>query len=65
LRYVRFLDDATERLFLRQAGDGYLFVHRLLLDYFADLEASREEDIPEPTVDQKGDTHALNRLFPV
>ncbi len=27
LRYVRFLDDATERLFLRHAGSGYLFVH--------------------------------------
>jgi len=37
LDYVRFLDEATERLFLRRAGSGYLFVHRLLLEYLADL----------------------------
>jgi hypothetical protein len=37
LRYVRFLDEATGRLFLRRAGSGYLFVHRLLLDYLAQL----------------------------
>lgn len=33
--YRRFLDYATERLFLRKFGDGYIFVHRLLLEYFA------------------------------
>jgi NACHT domain len=37
LRYVRFLDDATERLLLRRTGSGYIFVHRLLLAYFAEL----------------------------
>ena len=40
LRYVRFLDEATERLFLRRAGSGYIFAHRLLLDYFADLDTT-------------------------
>ena len=30
-----FLDYAAERLFLRKVGSGYLFVHRLLLEYFA------------------------------
>lgn len=34
----RFLDYAAERILLRKAGGGYLFVHRLLLDYFASLE---------------------------
>jgi hypothetical protein len=38
LRYVRFLDEATEQLFLRRVGSGYLFVHGLLLNYFADLK---------------------------
>jgi hypothetical protein len=37
LRYVRFLDYAAERIFLRKVGGGYIFVHRLLQDYFADL----------------------------
>ncbi|MBI1880648.1 MAG: hypothetical protein HYR94_20930 [Chloroflexi bacterium] len=35
--YVRFLDYATERIFLRKVGGGYIFIHRLLLEYFASL----------------------------
>ncbi|MFN8472322.1 MAG: hypothetical protein U0822_09040 [Anaerolineae bacterium] len=38
LNYVPFLDYAAERIFLRKVGGGYIFVHRLLLDYFASLE---------------------------
>ncbi len=34
---VRFLDYAAERIFLRKVGGGYIFVHRLLLEYFAGL----------------------------
>ena len=34
-RYARFLDHATDRIFLRKVGGGYIFVHRLLLEYFA------------------------------
>lgn len=37
---VRFLDFATERIFLRKVGGGYIFVHRLLQDYFASLDQS-------------------------
>jgi hypothetical protein len=33
--YPRFLDYAAERILLRKVGGGYIFVHRLLLDYFA------------------------------
>jgi hypothetical protein len=33
--YVRFLDASTARLLLRRVGGGYIFVHRLLLDYLA------------------------------
>jgi eukaryotic-like serine/threonine-protein kinase len=36
--YVNFLDYARDRLFLRRVGGGYLFAHRLLLDYFASLD---------------------------
>jgi len=36
---VPFLDDATARILLRRVGGGYQFTHRLLLDYFADLDA--------------------------
>ena len=34
---VRFLDYAAERIFLRKVGGGYVFIHRLLQDYFASL----------------------------
>lgn len=33
--YARFLDYATDRIFLRKVGGGYTFVHRLLLEHFA------------------------------
>jgi hypothetical protein len=36
--YARFLDHAAERILLRKVGAGYIFIHRLLLDYFASLE---------------------------
>jgi hypothetical protein len=32
-----FLDYATQCLFLRQVGDGYLFVHLSLLEFFAEM----------------------------
>jgi hypothetical protein len=36
--YPRFLDTAYEQILLRKVGGGYIFLHRLLLDYFANLE---------------------------
>jgi len=35
---VGFLDEAAERLLLRKVGGGYIFIHRLFLDYFAARE---------------------------
>lgn len=35
--YVRFLDYAAKRLFLREVGGGYIFVHRLVMEHFASL----------------------------
>ena len=37
LNYIRFLDYAAERVFLRKVGGGYIFTHRLLMEYFATL----------------------------
>jgi DNA polymerase III delta prime subunit len=34
---VSFLEDATARILLRRVGGSYSFIHRLLLDHFADL----------------------------
>ncbi len=33
--YARFLDYAAERIFLQKVGGGYIFVHRTLLEHFA------------------------------
>jgi hypothetical protein len=35
--YARFLDYTAERILLSKVGGGYIFVHRLLLEYFASL----------------------------
>jgi hypothetical protein len=35
LNYIRFLDYASERIFLRKIGGGYIFIHRLLMEHFA------------------------------
>ena len=43
-RAQAFLDDAVARILLRRVGGGYSFVHRLLLDYFANLHTE-----PPPT----------------
>jgi DNA-binding XRE family transcriptional regulator/DNA polymerase III delta prime subunit len=40
--FIRFLDFAAGRVLLRKVGGGYTFVHRLLLDYFAETLESRE-----------------------
>jgi hypothetical protein len=35
LNYVGFLRYATERIFLRRVGGGYIFIHRLVQEHFA------------------------------
>ncbi|MEL6937795.1 MAG: serine/threonine-protein kinase [Cyanobacteria bacterium J06598_1] len=37
--YARFLNDAADRIFLQRVGGGYIFVHRLLLEHFANMPA--------------------------
>ena len=45
--YPRFLDYAAERILLRKVGGGYIFIHGLLLEYFASEEKS---DLRKPSV---------------
>jgi hypothetical protein len=42
LNLVRFLDHAISRILLRKVGGGYIFVHRMLLEYFASLESEQQ-----------------------
>jgi hypothetical protein len=37
---VPFLDEAAERLLLRKVGSSYIFMHRLLFEYFDTLDES-------------------------
>ncbi|MBD0345152.1 MAG: NACHT domain-containing protein, partial [Coleofasciculus sp. Co-bin14] len=39
--YNRFLDYAAERIFLQKVGGGYIFIHRLLMEHFAQMEHER------------------------
>ncbi|HET8846223.1 MAG TPA: hypothetical protein VFN35_32475, partial [Ktedonobacteraceae bacterium] len=59
IRCVPFLDYAAERILLRKVGGGYMFSHRLLLDYFAALPSSNmlqleKEDISNARVSYTG-----------
>ncbi|MBD2337377.1 NACHT domain-containing protein [Calothrix sp. FACHB-156] len=35
--YAQFLDYCTDRLFLQKVGGGYIFVHRMLMEHFAEM----------------------------
>lgn len=37
--YARFLDSAVEDIFLQRAGGTYFFVHRMLLEHFAQIKS--------------------------
>jgi hypothetical protein len=41
--YARFLDYAVDRIFLQKVGGGYRFIHRLLLEHFAEMGKTKKE----------------------
>jgi DNA polymerase III delta prime subunit/ribosomal protein L40E len=43
---ARFLDYASERIFLQKVGGGYIFVHRMLMEHFA--QRDRVSRVPVP-----------------
>ncbi len=45
--YVRFLEEATERILLQRVGGGYRFIHPLFLDYF-DAHGTESPLSPDP-----------------
>ncbi|BCL84543.1 hypothetical protein ccbrp13_70080 [Ktedonobacteria bacterium brp13] len=51
LNYPRFLREADRRILLREEGSGYRFIHRLFLDYFADLDTTGSST-PSPQVSE-------------
>jgi hypothetical protein len=47
--YVHFLDYCAERIFLRKVGGGYIFIHRMLMEYFASLDTSEQDRNAPPS----------------
>jgi tetratricopeptide (TPR) repeat protein len=61
---VRLLDTAAERLFLRRVGGSYIFVHRTLLEYFAnEYDSSTSENLGDLAPILVGSVIALPVLF--
>jgi hypothetical protein len=44
--FVKFLDHCAKLILLKKVGGGYIFIHRMLLEYFADL----------PTIEKSGES---------
>jgi hypothetical protein len=38
---IKFLDHCAKLILLKKVGGGYIFIHRMLLEYFAELDTSR------------------------
>src|SRR5215469_14392544 len=36
--FIKFLDHCDKLIFLKKVGGGYIFIHRMLLEYFAELD---------------------------
>jgi DNA polymerase III delta prime subunit len=51
---TRFLDFSSECLLLRKGSEGYIFVHRLLMEYFAELRGA-------PATAQRRNTEAAQK----
>jgi len=60
--YPHFLDYAAEHMLLRKVGGGYIFLHRLLLDYLADLEAKPDADTCLPQEKHSPDTMLIKSM---
>jgi hypothetical protein len=36
-KFIKFLDHCARLILLKKVGGGYIFIHRMLLEYFAEL----------------------------
>jgi hypothetical protein len=53
-KFIKFLDHCAKLILLRKVGGGYIFVHRMLLEYFAGLT-------PQGTRRSNDDTNRCRR----
>jgi hypothetical protein len=45
-KFIEFLDHCARPILLKKVGVGYIFIHRMLLEYFAELtpQSPKAED---------------------
>ena len=41
IKLIPFLDYCAKLILLKKVGGGYIFIHRMLLEYFANLDTSK------------------------
>ena len=41
-RFIKFLDHCARLILLKKVGGGYIFIHRMLLEYFAEMPLSQK-----------------------
>jgi DNA polymerase III delta prime subunit len=47
--FIKFLDHCARLILLKKVGGGYIFIHRMLLDYFAEMAPEVHSRKPETT----------------
>jgi hypothetical protein len=40
-KFISFLDHCAKLILLKKVGGGYIFIHRMLLEYFAELNPAQ------------------------
>ncbi|MEJ2157632.1 MAG: hypothetical protein P8X96_20060 [Desulfobacteraceae bacterium] len=47
-KFIQFLDYGAKLIILKKVGGGYMFIHRMLLEHFAEIEVKeRMADAPD------------------
>ncbi|MEA5503267.1 NACHT domain-containing protein [Halotia wernerae UHCC 0503] len=59
--YARFLEYATEHIFLQKVGGSYIFIHRMLLEHFAQMEPAFIQPTSQP-IHQSPEFNSNNNL---
>ena len=53
LNFISFLDTCARLIFLKKVGGGYIFIHRMLLEYFAELTPVQASETATVTQDSE------------
>jgi hypothetical protein len=60
-QHARFLDYAVRLIFLQKVGCGYIFIHRLLLEHFAELHETGAAQGPGQAVESRAGNQPVAR----